>query len=204
MDASNVDWHKLGIDWVVDCSGKYTSCERAQVHINSGAKHVLISAPCEDAPVTIIPGINDAQFTGQQIVSLGSCTTNALVPMLHVIQETIGIESCIFTTIHSYTNSQVLLDIDKKHVRRGRAAALNIIPTTTGASKVLFTVMPELEGKVYGSAVRVPAAVGSLLDLVFMPTRSTSADELNNAFKQASKSMSILEYTTEELKNVLA
>jgi glyceraldehyde 3-phosphate dehydrogenase len=184
-DPAKLDWKKDGIEWVVDASGKFTKKADAQKHIKAGAQHVLISAPSPDADVTVILGVNDSAYTDQQIVSLGSCTTNAVAPVLKVLNSTFGIESAYMTTVHSYTNNQTLLDVDRSDVRRGRAAALNIIPTTTGATKVVGQVLPELLGKIEGCSLRVPVAKVSLIDLSFVAQKPITVQTINDACSQA-------------------
>lgn len=187
-DPSTIEWNTLSIDWVVECSGKFTRREGAQKHITAGARSVLISSPAHDEDITVIPGVNDASYDPKkhQIVSLGSCTTNALAPTLKVLNDTFGIEHSFMTTIHAYTNSQVLLDVETKDLRRSRAAALNIIPTTTGATKVVTRVLPELAGRIDGCAIRVPVAKVSLIDLSFTTQEPVSISAINQAFTRAS------------------
>lgn len=189
-DPSKCPWKKMQIDWVVDCSGRFTKREGAALHLDGGAKYVLISAPAKGDDVTIIPGVNDASFDAKKhhIVSLGSCTTNAFLPMVKVLHETCGIQQGFMTTVHAYTNSQVLLDVEDHDLRRARAAALNIIPTSTGASRVLNIVMPELAGKIKSTALRVPVGKGSLIDLTFLSEKPITAHTINDAFLQASQS----------------
>lgn len=188
-DASKLPWKSLGIDMVVDATGKYTKREKAQEHLNSGAKAVLITAPAHGEDITIIPGVNDQLFNPgkHKIISLGSCTTNAIVPILQVLNQTCGIEEAAMTTTHAYTNSQALLDVNPRvhDVRRSRAAALNIVPTTTGAMEVVEKILPDLKGKVQGLAIRVPVPVVSLIDLAFIPTKNLTKQELADAFKRA-------------------
>lgn len=186
-DPAAIAWNTFNIDWVVECTGKFTKREGAQKHITAGAHNVLISSPAHDEDVTIIPGVNDGAFDPKKhhIVSLGSCTTNALAPMLKVLNDTFGIEHGFMTTIHAYTNSQVLLDVETKDLRRSRAAALNIIPTTTGAMKVVTKILPELAGKLDGSALRVPVAKVSLIDFTFTSTNPLSTLSINEAFAKA-------------------
>lgn len=200
-DPTKLDWGADGVEWVVECSGKFTKKADAQKHISAGAKKVLISAPSEDADVTIILGVNQQAYTGQSIVSLGSCTTNAVAPVLKVLQEACGITSASMTTIHSYTNNQVLIDVDRSDIRRARAAALNIIPTTTGAMKVVSKVLPELKGKIEGCALRVPVAKVSLIDLAFIAETDIAATGLNEAFTKASHESlkGLMQVTNEEL-----
>jgi glyceraldehyde 3-phosphate dehydrogenase len=188
-DARNLPWKSMGIDWVVECSGKYTKRDAAQHHVDAGAKRILISAPAKDEDVSIIPGVNDAAYDPQRhhIVSLGSCTTNALLPMLEVIHHNFIIEHCMMTTIHSYTNSQVLLDVQAKDLRESRAAALNIIPTTTGVSHMVAKVIPSLANVFQAISIRVPTAKVSLVDLTFNTKKALTVESINSAFKKASE-----------------
>lgn len=187
--ALHLPWKKMAIDWVVDCSGKYTHREKAQEHISAGAKAVLISAPAHGDDVTIIPGVNDDAFNKVKhtIVSLGSCTTNALLPLLYVLHKQFDLHNALMTTIHAYTNSQVLLDVNDHDPRRSRAAALNIIPTTTGASASVAKVMPELGDKVKGIAMRIPLDKVSIIDLAFHIKKETTADDINQVFRKAAE-----------------
>lgn len=188
-DVEKIDWGSLGVEWVVDCSGQFTTHKKAEVHMKCGATKVLISAPCQNADADIIPGVNDADFNPATdcIVSLGSCSTNALLPMLKVVNDAFGIKQATMTSIHAYTNTQVLLDVEKKDLRRSRAAALNIIPTTTGAVKMVDKVIPELAGKVTGISARVPVPTVSLLDLVFTAEQELSVSSINAAFDAAAR-----------------
>lgn len=204
IDPAKVEWQTFTIDWVVECTGKFTKRDGASKHIQAGAHNVLISAPATDEDVTIIPGVNDGAFDAAKhhIVSLGSCTTNALAPLLKVLNDAFGIEHSFMTTIHAYTNSQVLLDVETKDLRRSRAAALNMIPTTTGASKVVTKVLPELTGKIDGCAIRVPVAIVSLIDLAFTTQKPISRPIINDVFMRASsqgKLKNILAFTSEPL-----
>ena len=195
-DPEKTNWASYKIDWVVESSGMFSDRQGSMKHLKSGASHVLISAPAKEEDVTIIPGINDDKFDKEKhkIVSLGSCTTNALLPMLKVLNEKFEIVNGFMTTIHAYTNTQVLLDVECGDLRRSRAAALNIIPTTTGATKVLGKVMPELDGLIGGMSIRVPIAKVSLIDLVVTVKKDLSVDEVNKAFQDAA---------TGSLKNIL-
>jgi glyceraldehyde 3-phosphate dehydrogenase len=193
-NPAKIRWSDHAISWVVEASGKFTAREDAALHITAGAQHVLISAPSDNADVTIILGVNDHEYIDQQIVSLGSCTTNAVAPMLKVIDRVCGVESAYMTTVHAYTNDQVLLDVDKKDPRRARAAGLNIVPTTTGAMKVVAKVLPQLTGKVEGCAIRVPVAKVSLVDLSFIATQPITKELLHSALEEAKKT---------DLKNIL-
>src|SRR3989304_6080118 len=164
-DPANINWKKYAVDWVVESSGCFTESTEAEQHLKSGAKHVLITAPAKGKVVTIIPGVNEQDFNPKKdtIVSLGSCTTNAFIPSLKVLNDAFRIKEAFMTTIHAYTNTQVLLDLEAKDERRSRAAALNIIPTTTGASTLVGKILPELEGKVQAVAIRVPVAKVSII-----------------------------------------
>ncbi|HLW72889.1 MAG TPA: type I glyceraldehyde-3-phosphate dehydrogenase [Candidatus Babeliales bacterium] len=197
LDPVKLPWNTLNIDWVVDCTGYFTNRDGAQKHITAGAKYVLISAPAHDEDVAIIPGVNEQLFdrANHKIVSLGSCTTNAFMPMLKVIDDAFGIVRGFMTTTHAYTNSQVLLDVEAKDLRFSRAAALNIIPATTGASKMLGKVLPHLEGKVSAIGIRVPVGKVSLIDLVFEAKKDVSVDALHAAFAAASQ---------KNMKNIVA
>lgn len=185
-DAATLPWQELGIDWVVDCSGMYTKRQKAMEHINAGAHKVLISAPAQDEDATIIMGINEEVYeSSMQVISLGSCTTNAFVPMLQVLDQAFGIESGFMTTVHAYTNTQALLDVDIGDARRSRAAALNIVPTTSGATSTLKKVMPHLMNKIDGCSLRVPVANVSLVDLSFSAQRTMSKELIHSHFEQA-------------------
>lgn len=186
-DPSKLPWKSLDVSWVVEASGHFTKKEEAQQHCTAGAHGVLISAPSENADAIIIMGINHDVFdkANHRIVSTGSCTTNALVPVLKVLNETFGIQSAYMTTVHSYTNNQVLLDVERSDVRRARAAALNIIPTTTGAMKVVGKVLPELQGKIEGCSLRVPVAKVSLIDLAFVAEKTMTIDTIHAALQKA-------------------
>jgi len=192
-DAQKLPWKKLEIDWVVDASGAFTHAADAQKHCVAGAKKVLITAPGHGVDATIIPGVNYEIYNpNQKIISLGSCTINALLPVLKVIHDVYGIEYAWMTTDHAYTNSQRLLDInpDKKDPRRSRAAALNIVPTTSGALDVVGLVMPDLAGRVSGCALRVPVPLVSLLDVTFTTRAKIEKQELNEIFaKEAEERM---------------
>ncbi len=188
-DPQKINWCTYKVDWVVECSGQFTKREKAQLHLGSGATHVLISAPAKDEDIAIIPGVNEDQFNPKKdkIVSLGSCTTNAIVPMLKVLNDAFGVQDGFMTTIHAYTNTQVLLDVEDSDLRRSRAAALNIIPTTTGATKMIDKILPELAGKIQGMAIRVPVAKVSIIDLTFNAQKAISVDAIHDAFKKAAK-----------------
>jgi glyceraldehyde 3-phosphate dehydrogenase len=179
--------HKeLDVDIALECTGIFASKEKASAHLTAGAKRVLISAPAEDADITVVYGVNHDKLTKDHlIVSNASCTTNCLVPVAKVLNDLVGIERGMMTTIHSYTNDQPVLDQMHKDLYRGRAAALSMIPTSTGAAKAVGLVLPELKGKLDGVSVRVPTPNVSLVDLKFCAKRATSVEEINNAIKGA-------------------
>ena len=186
-DPAALPWGELGVDVVLESTGHFTDRDGAGKHLEGGAKKVLISAPATDPDVTLVIGVNDDAYDPgtHQIVSMASCTTNCVAPMAKVLHELGGVQSGFMTTIHAYTNDQVILDFPHKDLRRARAAAINLIPTTTGAAKAIGLVMPELQGKVDGISVRAPVATGSLTDLVVSLGRDTTVDEVNAAFKSA-------------------
>ena len=202
-DPRNLPWKDLDIDVVMECTGIFADKEKASVHLEAGAKQVLVSAPAKGADKTIVFGVNQNTLTKEdRVVSNASCTTNCLAPICKVLQELCGIEKGYMTTIHSYTGDQRTLDIvHPKDPYRGRAAALNMIPTSTGAAKAIGLVLPELSGKLEGSAVRVPTPDVSLVDLAFDATREVTAEEINAAMKKASEGAlkGILEYNDEPL-----
>lgn len=186
-DPSNLPWGELGVDLVLECTGKFTQKEDAMKHISAGAKKVLISAPGKGEMKTVVYGVNDNVLTNEDvIVSAASCTTNCLAPVLNIIHKNIGIKKGFMTTVHAYTNDQATLDIaHKKGIksRRGRACAQNIVPSSTGAAKAIGLVIPELLGKLDGNALRVPTADGSVVDLTLELSRNTSVEEINKLFQ---------------------
>ncbi|MFH1967761.1 MAG: type I glyceraldehyde-3-phosphate dehydrogenase [bacterium] len=188
-DPEKLPWQKLGIDIVLECTGIFTSLEGAQKHIKAGAKKVIISAPVKEIPGFVL-GVNADSFDSEKndIMDMGSCTTNCLAPVAKVLNDEFGIEKGFMTTVHSYTNDQKILDLPHKDLRRARAAALNIIPTSTGAAKAIGKIIPELDGKLDGIAMRVPTPTVSVLDLVVEVKKSTSKEEVNQAFKKAAGS----------------
>jgi len=187
-DPANIPWGKLGVDIVVESTGIFTKAADAQKHINAGAKKVIISAPATDEDITIVMGVNHEKYepTKQNIISNASCTTNCLAPMAKVLNDEFGIVRGLMTTIHAYTNDQVILDFPHKDLRRSRAAALSIIPTSTGAAKAISLVLPELKGKLDGYALRVPVPTGSATDLTVELAKEASVAEINAALKKAS------------------
>lgn len=186
-DPANLPWGELGIDLVLECTGKFTAKEDAMKHITAGAKKVLISAPGKGEMKTVVYGVNDNVLTNEDvIVSAASCTTNCLAPVLNILQKNIGIKKGFMTTVHAYTNDQATLDIaHKKGIksRRGRACAQNIVPSSTGAAKAIGLVIPELLGKLDGNALRVPTADGSVVDLTLELSRNTTVEEINKLFQ---------------------
>jgi glyceraldehyde 3-phosphate dehydrogenase len=195
-DPLNLNWGKLGADIVLECTGYFTDKEGASKHLQAGAKKVLISAPAKDAVPTIVYGVNNDTLTSaDNVISIGSCTTNCLAPVAKVLNDAFGIESGYMTTIHSYTGDQNLVDGSHKDMRRARAAALSMVPTSTGAAKALGLVLPELDGKLGGTAIRVPTPNVSLVDLCFTSKKPTSKDAIHAAIQQASEG---------KLKGVLA
>jgi glyceraldehyde 3-phosphate dehydrogenase len=202
-DPANLPWAKLGVDVVLECTGAFTDREKAALHLKAGAKKVVISAPSKDADATICMGINEGTYDAQKhhIVSNASCTTNALAPVAKVLDDNFGILKGLMTTIHSYTNDQKVLDLPHKDLRRARAAALNMIPTSTGAAKAIGLVLPKLKGKLDGVAIRVPTPNVSLVDLTVTLQKSTSKDEINSKMRAASEGSmkGILRYSDLEL-----
>ena len=187
VDPNNLPWDELGIDTVFECTGHFTSYEKALAHINAGAKHVIVSAPCKGDVKTIVYNVNHDTLTGDEdVISAASCTTNCLAPVLNIIEKNIGIKSGYMTTVHAYTNDQVTLDVAHKkgiESRRGRARAMNIVPTSTGAASAIGNVIPSLKGKMKGIAMRVPVSTGSVVDLVLKLNRKVSKEELNKLFE---------------------
>ncbi|MBS3132421.1 type I glyceraldehyde-3-phosphate dehydrogenase [Candidatus Woesearchaeota archaeon] len=201
-EPEKLPWAKLKVDVVVESTGRFTKEEDCQKHIKAGAKRVLLSAPGKGGDIqTVVRGSNDSKAKGKIIISNASCTTNSLVPVVDVMEKEFGIESGFMTTIHSYTNDQNILDLPHKDLRRARAAAVNIIPTSTGAAKALGDVVPSLSGKADGMAVRVPTPCGSLTDFVFIAKKEVSVEKVNAAVKKAADTYlkGILEYSEEEL-----
>jgi glyceraldehyde 3-phosphate dehydrogenase len=202
-DPGALPWGDLGVDVVIESTGFFTKAADARKHVDAGgAKKVIISAPANDEDLTVVMGVNDDKYDGSQVVlSNASCTTNCVAPMAKVLQDTFGIEKGLMTTIHAYTADQNLQDMPHKDLRRARAAALNIVPTSTGAAKATALVLPELKGKLDGIAMRVPIPTGSVTDLVLTLSRETTKDEINAAYKAASESglKDILVYTEDPI-----
>ena len=204
-EPANLPWRKLEVDVVLEATGLFTSREKAELHLTkAGAKRVLISAPAKDPDVTICVGVNDNVFDPgkHKIVSNASCTTNCLAPMAKVVNDKFGVAHGFMSTIHSYTNDQRILDFPHKDLRRARAAAINIIPSTTGAAKAIGEVIPELKGKLNGGAFRVPTPDGSVTDFTAVLDKDATVDAVNAAFKEAASAQSykgVLEYSDEPL-----
>jgi glyceraldehyde 3-phosphate dehydrogenase len=199
-DPSKLDWS--GVDVVLECTGIFASKEKASVHLEQGAKRVLVSAPASGADITVVYGVNDDQLAPEHtVVSNASCTTNCLAPVAHVLNQAIGIERGFMTTIHAYTGDQPVLDTLHKDLRRARAAAMSMIPTSTGAARAVGLVLPELNGKLDGTSIRVPTPNVSVIDFKFNTPRETSVDEINGAINQATggRLKGILEVNTAPL-----
>jgi glyceraldehyde 3-phosphate dehydrogenase (phosphorylating) len=195
-DPAALGWGDLGVDVVLESTGLFTKRDGAQKHIDAGAKKVVISAPATDPDVTVVLGVNDDAYdpASHHIVSNASCTTNCVAPLAKVLDDLAGIESGFMTTIHAYTNDQNILDLPHKDLRRARAAAINLIPTSTGAAKAIGVVLPHLQGKVDGISVRAPVPTGSLTDLVVTLGRAVTVDEINAAYASAASAGSLAPY----------
>jgi len=205
LDISNIKWKKFGVDYVFECTGKFNSKEKLLAHIKNGAKRVIVSAPCKNSDKTIVYGVNHKKINKNDlIISAASCTTNCLAPVAYVLNKEFKIEKGFMTTIHSYTSDQRLLDNSHKDLRRARSAGQSIVPTSTGASKSLGEIIPELKGKLEGLAMRVPTPNVSLVDLVFNSKSKLSVNKINNSFKKASKKelKNVLETTNEKLVSI--
>lgn len=201
-DPEKLPWNRLKVDVVVESTGRFTKEKDCRKHIKAGAKKVLLSAPGKGGDIQIVVrGANDAKIKGNVIISNASCTTNSLVPIVQVLDKEFGIQAGLMTTIHSYTNDQRILDLPHKDLRRARAAAINIIPTTTGAAKSVADIFTNLRGKTDGMAIRVPTPCGSLTDFVFISKKNVTVDKVNQAMKKASKTYlkGILQYSEEPL-----
>jgi glyceraldehyde 3-phosphate dehydrogenase (phosphorylating) len=203
-DPTALPWSDVGADVVIESTGLFTKREGAQKHLDAGAKKVIISAPATDPDVTIALGVNDDAYDPENhhIISNASCTTNCLAPVAKVLNDAVGIEQGVMTTIHAYTSDQNLQDGPHKDLRRARAAALNLVPTSTGAAKAIGLVIPELKGKLNGMAVRAPVPTGSVIDLVFTASRDTSVEEINEAVKGRADNGAlegILQYTEDPI-----
>jgi glyceraldehyde 3-phosphate dehydrogenase len=188
-EPAKIPWKDVGADVVIESTGAFRSRLKASGHLDGGAKKVIISAPSDDADTMVVPGVNTKSYDPQshQVISLASCTTNSLAPVAKVLNDTFGVEHLVFTTVHAYTSSQSLMDTPARHRRRGRAAALSIIPTTTGAANAAERVLPELQGRMTGMAMRVPIPDGSITDIVATLQKDTTAEEVNDTFSKASE-----------------
>jgi glyceraldehyde 3-phosphate dehydrogenase len=203
-DPAQLAWGDLGVDVVIESTGRFTKAEDAALHLKSGAKKVLISAPAKGEDITIVMGVNDGAYdpATHNIISNASCTTNSVVPLTKVLLDSFGIEKAYMTTIHAYTNDQVILDFPHSDLRRARSAAVNTIPTSTGAAKATALAIPELKGKIDGMALRVPVEDGSLTDLAVVLSRDVTAEEINEAYKAAAAEgplKGILRYSTDPI-----
>ncbi|TET26755.1 MAG: type I glyceraldehyde-3-phosphate dehydrogenase [Dehalococcoidia bacterium] len=205
-EPSEIPWSDYGVDIVIESTGKFTDATKAAAHRQGSVRKVLISAPAKNEDVTIVLGVNEDQYqpTKHHIISNASCTTNCIAPVVKVLHQSFGVSKGLMTTVHAYTNDQKLLDVFHKDLRRARAAALNIIPTTTGAAKLVGKIIPELEGKIHGLALRVPVAAGSIVDFVAELRQEVTVEEINRAFKQAAEGSlkGILEYCSEPLVGI--
>lgn len=204
-DPSNLPWKELGIDLVIESTGFFKTTALAQKHIDAGAKKVIITAPAEDDTKSIVLGVNDQILTeNDTIISNASCTTNNAAPMIKILQDNWGIESAYITTVHSYTTDQKLHDAPHRDLRRARAAAQNIVPTTTGAAKAITKIFPELDGKIGGAGIRVPVPDGSLTDISCILNKPATIDEINAQFELASKNelSGVLEFTTDPIVSI--
>ena len=202
-DPTKLDWAKYGVDVVLECTGRFKGKEDAAVHLQKGVKGVIISAPADASTPTFVYGVNDELLTKEMtVVSGASCTTNCLAPVAKVLNDKFGIKRGFMTTVHAYTNDQTILDLPKqKNYRRGRAAAMNIVPSSTGAAKAIGLVIPELKGKLDGGALRVPVLTGSLVDLNVVLDKNVTADEINKVMKEAASGVlkDTLAYTEDEI-----
>ena len=202
-DPSSIKWKTLGVEIVIESTGFFTNAEKAAGHLKGGAKKVIISAPANGEDATIVMGVNEETYdkTKHNIISNASCTTNCVANMVKVIDDYFGVEKALMTTIHSYTNDQKILDQVHSDLRRARAAAINIIPTTTGAAKAVGLVLPHLNGKIHGMAFRVPTPTGSVIDLVATLNQNVTAQQINEAYKEVSSKRlnGIIEYTDKPL-----
>jgi len=202
-DPAKISWRELGVDIVIESTGLFTDATKAAAHLEGGAKKVIISAPARNEDITIVLGVNEDQYQPDKhrVISNASCTTNCIAPVVKVLHQSFGVSKGLMTTIHAYTNDQRLLDMFHRDLRRARAAALNIVPTTTGAARAVAQVIPELKGRLHGMAMRIPVATVSVVDFVADLEKEVSVEQVNNAFQEAAKGplAGILEYCPEEL-----
>src|ERR1043166_8565981 len=202
-DPARLPWRQLNVDIVIESTGVFTDAGQVRAHLDAGAKKVIVTAPAKDEDLTVVLGVNEGAYEPKKhhIISNASCTTNCLAPVAKVLHDNFGIERGLMTTTHAYTNDQRILDLTHKDLRRARAAAMNIVPTTTGAAKAIGLVMPELKGKLHGLSLRVPTSTVSVVDLVVDLKKTASVEDLNNALKKSAKTklQGILEYCDEPL-----
>ncbi len=204
-DPAALPWRALGIDVLLECTGKFNSRDKAKLHLDAGARKVLLSAPGTEVDATVVYGVNHSILTpGHAVVSNASCTTNCLAPLIKVLLDSVGVEHGLLTTVHSYTNDQVLIDTSHKDLRRARSATSSIVPTKTGAAKAVGLVLPELAGKLHGHALRVPTINVSLVDLSFTASRATSREEIDDAVRDAAAGefKGVLEFSDQPLVSV--
>lgn len=187
-DPAQLPWGDLGIDLVIESTGVFTNRPALEKHLEAGAKHVILSAPAKDETLTVVHGVTDLGDEVPQIISCASCTTNCITPVVEVMGRRIGVDKAVMTTIHAYTSSQAIVDSPAKKVRRGRAGAANLVPTSTGAAIATTKALPQYEGRFDGVAVRAPVPVGSVADIVFVTERETTVDEVNKIFREEAKS----------------
>jgi len=200
-NPEELPWKKMGVDVVIESTGIFKDKEKASMHLKAGARKVIVSAPGKDLDKTVVMGVNHTELKKEHnLISMASCTTNCLAPLVKVLHDSFGVQKGFMTTVHAYTNDQVLLDDAHKKVRRRRAAAINLIPTSSGATEAVVEVIPSLKGKLDGLAIRAPVPVGSIVDFVGILNKEVTKEEVNAAFEKASKGYmrGILEYTTEE------
>ena len=202
-EPSRLPWRQLGVDIAIEATGVFTDAAHVRAHLDAGAKKAIITAPATDEDITVVLGVNDSDYNPRKhhIISNASCTTNCLAPVAKVLHDNFGIERGLMTTVHAYTNDQRILDLMHKDLRRARAAAMNIVPTSTGAAKAIGLVMPELKGKLHGLSLRVPTSTVSVVDLVVDLKKSANVDDINSALKKTAeeKMKGILEYCDEPL-----
>ena len=202
-DLNKINWEKYGVDYVLECTGKFNSKDKLQPHLDNGAKKVIVSAPCKNADKTIVFGVNENELKKEdKIISAASCTTNCLAPVAHILNENFGIEKGFMTTIHAFTSDQRILDNSHKDPRRARSASQSIVPTSTGASKAIGEIIPSLKGKLEGVAMRVPTPNVSLVELIFCTKEDLSVEKINSAFENFSKKNRIIEITKEKLVSI--
>jgi len=205
-DVSMLPWREMGVDIVLECTGRFTDRAAAAKHLDQGAKKVVISAPAKDVDLTVVMGVNDNEYDASRhhVLSNASCTTNCLAPVVKVLRDSFGLESGFMTTVHAYTNDQKILDLPHKDLRRARAAAVSVIPTSTGAARAIGLVIPALKGKLDGFALRVPVPDGSIVDLVATLDREVTVEEINEAVKAAAEGpmKGIIRYTDEPIVSI--